>query len=85
MIYSFKAFGIKFILRINNVVVDTLDNATTRFIPLRDSLSIYIIYKLDVPNNVTNLRVFNDDQHILDFMENIGVFKVVTIYEEEHE
>eukprot|EP00253_Pinus_taeda_P019047 PITA_19047 len=71
--------------RFNNVDVDTLANAASRFTPLRDGFSIEIMYKPVVPDNITNLRVFNDDQQILEFMTNVEVFKEATIEEEEHE
>jgi len=35
-------------------------------------------------DDITNLDVFNDDQQILDFMENVDVFKHATIDENEH-
>lgn len=62
LICSFKVFNINYVPRFNNVAADTLANAATRFTPLRGGFSIEIIYKPVVPDNVTNLRVFNDDQ-----------------------
>lgn len=44
-----------------------------------------IVYKLVVPNNVTNLHIFNDDKHILEFMMNAKVFKDAATEDEEHE
>lgn len=35
--------------------------------------------------NITNLCVFNDDQQIFSFMENVDVFKDVAINEDKHE
>ena len=62
MIYAFDAFGIKSVLRIHNAAADTLANAAARFTPLRDGFSTEIIYRPSVPDNITNLRIFNDDQ-----------------------
>jgi len=56
-----------------------------KFTLLNDGFSIEIVYKLVVPDNINNLRVFNDDQHILEFMMNVKVFKDAVIVEEEHE
>jgi len=56
-----------------------------KFTLLNDGFSIEIVYKLVVPDNINNLRVFNDDQHILEFMMNVKVFKDAAIVEEEHE
>ena len=69
----------------HNAAADTLANAAARFTPLRDSFSIEVIYRPSVPDNVTNLRIFNDDQQILDFMLNAEMFKDAAIDEEEHE
>jgi len=44
-----------------------------------------MIYKPSIHDNITNLRVFYDDQHILCFMVNADVFKDTTIDEDEHE
>ena len=69
----------------HNAVADTLANAAARFTPLRDGFSIEVVYRPSVPDNISNLRVFNDDQQILDFMCNAKVFKDTAIDEEEHE
>jgi len=74
-----------YVPRFNNTTFDSLANATARFMPLRDGFSIEILYKLAVPDNITNLCVFNDDQQILEFMENAEVFKDAAINEEEHD
>ena len=83
LISAFNAFGIKFVLRMHNAIAGTLANATARFTPLRDGFSIEVIYKPSIPDNVTNLRVYNDDQQVLDFMLNTNIFKD-TVMEEEH-
>jgi len=53
--------------------------------PLKDGSSIKIVHKLAFPDNITNLRIFNYDQEILEFMTNIEVFKDATIEEEDKE
>lgn len=68
VIYSFKDFDVKSILRTNSVFIETLANVVARFTPLRFGYYVEIIYKPVVPDNVTNLHVFNDDQQILNFM-----------------
>lgn len=47
--------------------------------PIRGRFNIEILYKPSIPDNITNLRVFNDDQKTLHFMENTDIFKDVTI------
>lgn len=68
-----------------NTIVDALENVVDRLSPLRNNFSIEIIYKPSIPDNITNLCVFNDEQHILHFMANTDVFKDVDIEEDEHE
>lgn len=79
LIYSFKAFNIISMPRMNNVVPYILANAVARFTPLRDGFSIEVIYKPIVPNNVTNFYIFNHDQHILDFLTIMDIFKDLAI------
>ena len=47
--------------------------------------SIELIFRSFVTNNVTNLRIFDDDQHILAFLTNKETFKDVVIDDEEHQ
>ena len=65
--------------------MDALANIIARMSPLRDDFSIEIIYNPFILDNITNLRVFYDDQQIPSFMENANIFKDATIDEEEHE
>ena len=69
----------------HNATVDNLANAAARFTPLRDGFSIEIVYKPFVPENITNLRVFDDDQQVLEFMLNTEVFKDAVIEEADHD
>ena len=46
----------------HNVAADTLANAVARFTPLRDDFSIEFLYRPSVADNITNLRIFDDDQ-----------------------
>lgn len=68
-----------------NAIADALANAAPTMSPLRDIFSIEILYKPYVLDNITNLYIFDDDQHILHFMDNANVFKEATIDEDEHE
>jgi len=68
-----------------NVAVDALENIAARMTPLRDRFSIEILYKPSIPDNITNLRVFHDDEQILHFMANADVFKDATIDEDINE
>lgn len=68
-----------------NATVNALASVAAKMSPLRDDFSIEIIYKLSVPDNITNLHVFYEDQQILYFMPNADVFKYAMIDEDEHE
>lgn len=85
LISSFQAFYIKYIPRIHNATIDTLTNAATMLSPHKDGFSIEIIYKPSISNIITNLHMFNDDQMILDFMANVGMFKDEAIDEDVHD
>lgn len=52
--------------------------------PLRDRFTIKILYKPSIPNNITKLCIFGDDQHILHFMDDINAFKDAAADEDEH-
>lgn len=85
LISAFDAFGIKSVLRMYNAAADTLANVAARFTPLRDGSSTEVMYRPSVPDNITNLRVFDDDQQILEFMLNTEVFKDAAIDEVDHD
>ena len=68
-----------------NAAPNDLANTTSRMSPLRDRLTVEILYKPSIPVNITILRVFDDDQQILHFMANVVVFNDATIDEDEHE
>lgn len=61
IISSFKVFNINYVLRIGNVATGTLANAVVRLSPLRDDFVVEIFYEPYIPNNNTNLCVFNSD------------------------
>lgn len=85
MINHFKDFNIFFVPRVGNIKTYTLANVYSRMLPLENCFSIEIFYKPYIPSTVTNLRVFNDEQHILHFMVNVYVFKDISIEEDTHE
>lgn len=68
-----------------NAATDALANADARLSPLRDGFSVEIIYNPSISDNITNLRGFDDDQHIICFMVNADMFKYTMIDEDENE
>lgn len=45
-----------------NAATNASSNATAMMLPLRDGFSVENLYKPSVPDNITSLRVFYDDQ-----------------------
>ena len=72
-----------------DVDVDLLANVASRLIPSENfepnAFSIELIYMPSVPNNVTNWRVFNDDEQIINFLTMEETFKDSVIDEEKHD
>jgi hypothetical protein len=85
LINSFDAFNITSIPHSQNVVVDTLVNASSRFTPLNNDFSVEILFRISIPDNVTNWRFLNDDTRIIEFLTNIDVFQDSMIDDEENE
>jgi hypothetical protein len=67
-----------------NVVVDTLANATSRFTPLNNGFTVELLFRPFVPDNITNWRVFNDDSQLIDFLTNVYMFQDYVIDDEVH-
>ena len=52
--------------------------------PTNNKCSIELIFRSSVADNITNLRVFNDVEQIIDFLTNDEAFKQSAIDDEEH-
>lgn len=85
LISNFQAFNIIVVPRMRNAVANTLTNAVASMSPLRDKFTVKSLYKPFIPDNITNLRAFGDDQQILHFMDNVDAFEDATVNEDEHE
>ena len=72
-----------------NCDVDLLVNAISILIPperlMPGTFFVEILYKTSIENNITNWRVFNDDQHIIKFVHLEGMFKDCIINEGKHD
>ena len=83
---SFKIFSVP---RYLNVDADLLENVATRLIPSENfepnAFSVKLLYRPSVPDNVTNWRVFNDDEQIINFLIMEDTFKGSVIDEEQHD
>ena len=79
------AFNIVSIPRIKNAAADLLSTSAARLVPTNNRCSIELIFRPVVPDNITNLRVFDDDPQILEFLTNDENFKGAVIDDEEHQ
>ena len=52
---------------------------------MNNRCSIELLFKPSVPDNITNMRVFDDDQQILESLTNNDTFKGAIIDDEEHQ
>jgi hypothetical protein len=61
------------------MLVDSLATTASRISPLEDyeatRFTIELLYKPSIPDNVTNWRVFEGDQQILEFLTNEEKFQ----------
>jgi hypothetical protein len=71
LMHKFFAFNIKSIPRLNNSEADLLANVASKLFPAEglspNAFSIELLFRPSVPDNVTNWRVFDDDQQIISF------------------
>ena len=85
MLKSFYAFNIVSIPRLKNATADLLATSATRLVPSNNRCSIELLFRPSVPDMITNLQVFDDDQEILECLTNDDTFKGAIIDDEEHQ
>ena len=62
-----------------------LATSAARLVPTNNICSIELLFRPSVPDNITNLRVFDDDQQILECLMNNDTFKGAIIDDEDHQ
>jgi hypothetical protein len=86
LIENFEAFNITVIPRTKNTLVDSLATAASRISPLEDyeasRFTVELLYKPSVPNNISNWKVFEGDEQIINFLTNQDNFKDLAIDDE---
>jgi hypothetical protein len=86
---NFEAFNIKSIPHTENYDANMLENEASNLIPSDDLnhgiFSIELIYRSSVPDNITNWKIFHDDQQIIDFLHSEDSFKGSMIDDEQEE
>jgi hypothetical protein len=64
--HKFSAFNINSIPRLNSFEVDLLANVASKIFPIEglspNAFSIELLFKPSIPENITNWRVFDDNQ-----------------------
>ena len=69
---KFEAFNIKSIPHTLNFEVDMLANVASNLFPSDDfsheTFFVELIYRSSIPDNITNWRVFEDDEQIINFL-----------------
>jgi ribonuclease HI len=86
LIEHFEDFNITVVPRTNNTLVDSLATAASRLSPLEyyeaSRFTMELLYKPSVPNNISNWKIFEGDEHIVDFLTNQDFFKDLAIDDE---
>ena len=85
LLTNFYAFNIVSIPRLKNEAADLLATSAARLVPTNNQCSIELRFRPSVPYMITNLRVFDDDQQILECLMNDETFKGAIIDDEEHQ
>jgi len=67
-----------------NLVTNMLTNVASRFTLINDEFTIKLIFSPSIPDNVTNWRTFNNDQHIVQFLTKEYMFMDEMIDDKEH-
>jgi hypothetical protein len=69
---KFFAFNINYIPRLNNFEADLLDNVASKLFPTEglspNAFFVELLFKPSILENITNWRVFDDDQKIIHFL-----------------
>jgi hypothetical protein len=84
-----SAFNINSIPRLNNSEADLLANVASKLFLVEglspDVFSIELLFRTFVPDNITNWRVFDDDQQIIKFLHMEENFQGAVIDEHMHD
>eukprot|EP00253_Pinus_taeda_P012195 PITA_12195 len=86
---NFLAFNISSIPRSQNSAADLLANVASKLLPSEDysldRFSVELLFRPSINDNVTNWRVFNHDDDILQFLTSEKSYDNQIIEEDEHD
>ena len=85
MIKCFSAFNIVSIPRLKKAAADLLATSAVRLVSSNNRCSVELLFRPSVPDMITNLRVFDNDQQIIECLTNDETFKGAIIDDEEHQ
>jgi hypothetical protein len=87
--HKFSAFNINSIPILNNSEEYLLANVTSKLLPAEslspNAFSIELLFRSSIPDNITNWRIFNDDQKIINFLHMEDTFQGAIIDEGTHD
>jgi hypothetical protein len=85
---NFFSFNINSIPRLNNYEADILANVSSNLFPAEglspNAFSIKLLFRPSIPDNITNWRVFDDNQQIISFLHMEETFQGAVIDECTH-
>jgi ribonuclease HI len=83
LINKFSAFNINSIPRSNKTEADLPANVASKLLPAEglspNAFSVELLFRPFVPDNITNWRVFDDDQQIINFLHMEETFQGAVI------
>jgi ribonuclease HI len=89
LMQKFSAFNINSIPRLSNLEADILANVASKLLLAEglspNAFSIELLFRSSIPDNITNWRVFDDDQQIINFLHMEDTFQGAVIDEGTHD
>jgi ribonuclease HI len=86
---KFSAFNINSIPILNNDEANLLANVASKLLPVEglspNAFSMELLFRPSIADNITNWRVFDDDQQIINFLHMEETFQGTVIDEQTHE
>jgi hypothetical protein len=86
---KFSSFNINSIRRLNNSEADLLANVASKLFAVEglspNAFFVKLLFIPSVPDNITNWRVFNDDQQIISFLHMEENFQGTVINKGTHD
>jgi hypothetical protein len=89
LMQKFSAFNINSIPGLSNSEADLLANVASKLLPAEglspNAFSIELLFRPSIPDNITNSRVFDDDQLIINILHMEDTFQGAVIDEGTHD